>query len=106
MKLLIISISLFFSINLKAQSRGSEITCEPSRVNGKIVGFYCPKLHRESLLSKSGLKSGDLIVAYDGNSISSFKSMQKFYEKLHRKGKTHIKIKRGNDTLFVENMNK
>lgn len=97
---------MIFVLNLFAQDRSSEITCEPFYENNKIVGFTCSELHEDSLLSKMGLTANDVIVEYDGKPIHSYKDMQKFYEQLHVKGKMNIKYKRDQQVLQATNTNK
>ncbi|MCB9025751.1 MAG: hypothetical protein H6625_05505 [Bdellovibrionaceae bacterium] len=95
-----------FQSQLSAQNRNSEITCEPKWENKRIIGFTCPELHEESLLSKLGLNSSDILLEYNGRAIDSYRDMQRFYELLHARGTMKIKIKRNNQTLMVENKNK
>ena len=106
MRLYTILILCGLSVPAIAQNRSSEITCEPYFENKKIVGFTCPEMHEESLLSKMGLQSSDIIVGYNGKSIASYKDMQKFYEQLHVKGKMQVKYKRKNKVLNTENLNR
>ncbi len=103
----IIIVFIIFTSNLSlSQDKSSEITCEPFRENRKIIGFTCPNFDQESLLSKMGIKASDVIVEYNEIPIVSFKQMQKFYEQLHKKGKTVVKFKRDNNLFTVENANK
>ncbi len=88
-----------------AQEKNSEITCEPSLENRRIVGFTCPFLHPESLLYKMGIQPEDQIVEYDGVSITSFQEMQNFYEQLHRRNIVRVKFKRGGHVFSAENIN-
>lgn len=96
---------LFFSAPAISQEKSSEVTCEPYYINKKIAGFTCPQLHQESLLSKMGIQTNDILLEFNGTQIDSFKSMQSFYEKLHRKGEMELKIRRGHNVYSVKNKN-
>jgi len=88
-----------------AQDKDSEITCVPKFDGRKIVGFSCPILHEESLLSKMGLQAQDIITEFDGATIDSYDRMQLFYEQLHRRELTKVKISRSGQWLQLENRN-
>lgn len=98
-------ILLFLPLSLWAQKRSSEITCEPYWENRRIVGFICPELHEESLLSRMGLNSSDILLEYNGKLIDSYRDMQSFYEQLHTRGTMIVKVKRQDKILKVENFN-
>lgn len=108
LKTIIFYVFIFISVfilNVNAQDKDSEITCVPKFDGRKIVGFSCPVLHNESLLSKMGVQTEDLIMEFDGAIIDSYDRMQLFYEQLHRRELTKVKLSRSGQLMVLENRN-
>ena len=74
----------------------------PHFENGKPDGLLITSIKPGSIFSKMGLKSGDVIIDFDGENIDSMNDAMKFYTNLRSSSGVRLHIKRNGKTEAID----
>ncbi|GBC64058.1 type II secretion system protein GspC [Desulfonema ishimotonii] len=74
----------------------------PHFKNGKADGLTLSRVKRNSLFTKLGLKSGDIITGVDGQDIKSVDDALKFYNNLKSSSNVKVQIRRRGSLQDIE----
>lgn len=66
----------------------------PHFKNGKPDGLTLTRVKRNSIFTKLGLRSGDILTGIDGNDIESVDDALKFYNSLKSASNVDVEVKR------------
>ncbi len=79
-----------------------EVRIRPHFKNGKPDGLSVSRIRPNSIFSKLGLRSGDVISGVDGQPIESVDDALKFYKSLKTSPSVSLEIKRRGRTKMME----
>jgi len=77
----------------------NDIAIKDIRKNGKIQGFKINRVKRNSVFSKLGLKTGDIIKSVNGQIIQSYADAFKIYNELNKLEFLIIEVLRNNELM-------
>jgi general secretion pathway protein C len=78
------------------------IRIQEIRKNGQIDGFRVNYVKKGSFFDQSGLKSGDIIKAIDGNEIKSLSDVMKYYNDIKNLDGLSLTVLRGGNEVELE----
>jgi general secretion pathway protein C len=78
------------------------IRIQEIRKNGQINGFRVNYVKKGSFFDQSGLKSGDIIKAIDGNEIKSLSDVMKYYNDIKNLDGLSLTVLRGGNEVELE----
>ncbi len=86
--------------NINSLMRQARI--RPHFTNGKPDGLTLSRIQRDSLFTKLGLRSGDIITGVDGQQIESVDDALKFYNSLKSASNVMVEIRRRGQTKQIQ----
>jgi S1-C subfamily serine protease len=88
--------TLLLSLPVQARSRGGGggigAYCIPSFGESTLAGMRCTNVRPDSILSKAGVKSGDIVTSVDGKPTLSPRDMMNSVSFLRRAGQAELKV--------------
>ena len=73
---------------------GGDMTEDMANAYGMPTGIYVSEIQQNSPAQKAGMQAGDVIVEFDGSSVTTMENLQNKLEKKSAGTKVTIKVKR------------